>query len=299
MIDIHLLKVFIAVYKHKSFTRASEEIFLSQPTISEHIKTLERLLGCKLFDRIGKKVLPTSYASLLYDKAVEIVDNTKNLKNIVSNFDESFSGKVVLGASSIPSTYILPVIFSDLRKKYQSITFEVISMDSHLIIKKVFTHEIILGLVGTQTNEPDLDFIPFTNDEIVLISSPYFLKKNVISLSELKEIPLIIREYGSGTLTELKKNLINNGFNLDDFNVVAEFGSNEAIKEAVINGLGVSFVSSFSIYKELSCKMLKAVDIKNLKISRHFYIVKHKKRTFSPIYDRIIDLLKAGLFKTY
>jgi len=292
MIDLHLLRVFVAVYKLKSFTKAAEELFLSQPTISEHIKTLESYLGCKLFDRIGKKVLPTEYASLLYERALEIIDMTDNIKNAIFSPNTLISGTLVIGASTIPSAYILPQIIAKLKKTHKNLCFKVVSMDSRSVIEKVANYEIVLGLSGTKSTDPNLEFIPFAKDEIVLITNQTLIKKPVVSLAELKTIPLILREEGSGTLAEVIKTLEKHGIMKKELNVVAEFGSNEAVKEAVVAGLGASFVSSLSISKEVSCKILNVVKVRNLKIHRNFYIVRHKKRTLLPLYEYLINLLK-------
>lgn len=291
MIDIHLLKVFVSIYKNRNFTKAGEELYLSQPTISTHIKVLENFLGCRLFDRMGKKVVPTIHASILYDKALEILDLTSNLKNLVLNKGETQNNTVELGASSIPAAYILPKFFSRFSQLYGNIFLKVIAMDSRQVIDSVSNFELLFGLTGSKTADNSLEFIPFAKDEIILVAHPKMIKKHIINIRELKKMPIILRERGSGTLVEVLKNLERLGLTMEDLNIVAEFGSNEAVKEAVINGLGVSFLSSLSVSNEIKNKGIKKIYISDLKIERSFYIVKHKKRTLPLHYKNFIDLL--------
>lgn len=114
--DVHQLKIFISVFKNKSFSKAAKEIFLTQPTVSEHIKILEEDLGCKLFDRVGKTVIPTKEAEILYGYAIDVVNKLENLKDIVQRMKSKPAGHLLVGASSIPGTYILPKLISSFIK---------------------------------------------------------------------------------------------------------------------------------------------------------------------------------------
>lgn len=296
MLDIHLLRIFVSVYKYKSITKAAEDLLLSQPTVSEHIKTLEKLLECILFDRINKKIFPSIYAEKLYEKALVIIDLVDSLKNNICSTEDDFSGTITLGTSSIPAAYVLPKVITNIKKAYKHLNFNILSKDSQLIIENVLNHNIALGLVGTKILDNNLDFIPFTKDSLVLIAAPTMIKKNRLTLNDIKHLPIIFRQEGSGTLKELLNAFEQRGLTKDELNIAATFSSNEAVKEAVINGIGISFVSSLSIVKETKCKILKTVDIDNLKIERFFYIVKHKKRTLSPVYEYLIKtLIKSNL----
>ncbi len=291
MIDIHLLRVFVAVYKQQSFTRAAETLFLSQPTVSEHIKALEKQLGCKLFDRVNKKVYPTSHATNLYKKALQIIEMTDNLKEELIAQQKLVTGTVNIGASSIPAAYLLPNVVTKLKSLYKSLSFKIIFMDSMRVIDNILEQNLLLGLVGTKTKQEELDFIPFAEDELILIASPALINKSTINIRQIGTLPLILREQGSGTLTELMNALNKKGVSRDDLNIVAEFGNNEAVKQAVIEGLGVSFVSSLSVRNELKCNLVKHLIVNNLSIKRSFYIVKHKNRTLPYLYETVVKTL--------
>ncbi|GAB4431719.1 MAG: selenium metabolism-associated LysR family transcriptional regulator [bacterium] len=294
MIDIHLLKVFVAVYKNKSVTKAAEELFLSQPTISEHIKTLEKFLSCTLFDRVNKKLFPTHYADRLYEQSIGIIEQAEGLKHSIIEAGEDFTGALTVGASSIPAAYLVPNAIKKMRKEYRQLKFDIVSMDSRLVIEDVLSHNLLLGLSGTKISDSSLDFQPFAKDRLELIASPDLVKKDRLRIDDIIEMPIILREAGSGTLKELLNFFEQKGISRDELNVVATFGSNEAVKEAVIKGIGISFVSSFSIKKELNCKILKTVSLENINIERYFYIVKHKKRTLPPVYELFIKALTSS-----
>lgn len=291
MIDLHLLRVFVAVYKNKSVTKAAEELYLSQPTISEHIKTLEKLIGCTLFDRINKKLFPTHYADRLYEQCLGIIEQTDRLKHSILDSGDDFTGTLTLGASSIPSAYLVPQAIKNMRKVYKNIKFDIVSMDSRLVIENVLNHNLLMGLTGTKISDIKLNFQPFAKDRLELIASPDLVKKDSLGIEDIKKMPIILREPGSGTLKELLNFFVKKGISKDELNVVATFGSNEAVKEAVINGIGISFVSSFSIKKELKCKILKTISLENINIERFFYIVKHKRRTLPSVYEQFIKSL--------
>ncbi len=121
--DIHQLKIFVSVYKNKSFSRASEQLYLTQPTISDHIKALEEEFGCKLFDRLGRTILPTREADALYGHAVEIIEKADAVKEIIGHFKKEPAGELIIGASTIPGTYLLPSVMAAFQKKYPSISF--------------------------------------------------------------------------------------------------------------------------------------------------------------------------------
>ena len=115
--DIHQLRIFASVFKNKSFSRASEELFLTQPTVSDHIKALEEEFGCRLFDRLGRTILPTNEAEALYGHALEIIEKADAVKDIIGRFKKEPAGELLLGASTIPGTYLLPPVMATFRKK--------------------------------------------------------------------------------------------------------------------------------------------------------------------------------------
>jgi len=295
--DLHRLKVFMAVFKNRSFSRASEELYLTQPTVSDHIKTLEEEFNCKLFDRLGRSIIPTREAELLYLHAVEIVEKADNLKDLMNQLKSEITGELIIGASTIPGTYLLPPLLVGFKNNYPSITYQVSISDSKGIVEKILGHEMLLGIVGAKIYNEKLDYQPFMEDELIVVSSPSLIEDTEMTVSELFKYPMILREEGSGTRIEFLRMLQKKGFSLDNFNISGIFGSTDAVKQAVKAGLGISVLSRLAVVDELRYNMLKEIKLKNMQMNRRFYIVIHGMRTLPPVYNLFLDALRAKSFK--
>lgn len=290
--DIHQLKVFASVFKNKSFSKASEELYLTQPTISDHIKTLEEELGCKLFDRLGRTIIPTKEADVLYNYAVELIEKINSIKDIIGQFKKEITGELIIGASTIPGTYLMPRVISNFKKQHSSISFQVVISDSKVIIEKILRHELLMGIVGAKLSNGQLHFVPFLEDELIVVSSPSLIKKDKVTLEELIKIPMVFREEGSGTRREAERILEGKGIALDSIKISGVFGSTDAVKQAVKGGMGISILSKLSVADELKSKALKEIKVKDIQMKRKFYIVTHKKRTLPAVYNIFLEYLK-------
>lgn len=289
--DIHHLKIFLSVYRNRSFSKASEQVSLSQPTISEHIKKLEEELNCRLFDRMGRTIIPTKEADMLYNFASEIVERAGNFKDALKNYKGKIAGELIVGASSIPGTYIMPQVIGSFRKKYPSATFQVFISDTKDVVTKIIKHELLFGVVGSKLINKEINYVPFMNDELIIIASPSFDIKKNISLGELIKFPLIMREEGSGTRRELEQFLNNKGINFDRLNIAGFFSSTDAVKQAVKAGLGIAVISRIAVADELKTRLLKEVKLDDFRIKRNFYLLTHKKRTIPKIYHIFMDYI--------
>jgi len=272
------------VYKNKSFTKASEELHISQPTISEHIKNLERSLDCRLFDRLGRSIMPTAEADLLYPKALQILEGLDQIQQEITAAGTGVKGKLVIGASTIPGAYILPRMAYSFKNQYPEISFEILIEDSGKITNMVLQHDLLCGIVGAKMKSDKLDYASLIEDELVLVTSPKTLNKKKINLDELTKLPFLQREEGSGTRQTFENFLRKNNFSTVDFNIVATLGSTSAVKQAVKTKLGASVISRIAVKEELDNNILQEIPIKNLKMKRKFYLVRRKKRTLPPQY---------------
>jgi DNA-binding transcriptional LysR family regulator len=291
--DIHHLNVFASVFKHKSFSKAAEELSLTQPTVSDHIKALEEELDCKLFDRLSRKIIPTKEAGLFIGRAQDIIDRLDGFKDILGEFRKDLSGYLVIGASTIPGTYILPGIIAAFRKKHPSVIFEVVVSDSREIINKISEHDLLIGIVGAKLESRQVHYEPFLDDELIVIASGALETKKSISIKELAASPIVMREQGSGTRREFEKILEKEGINPHQLNIVGMLGSTDAIKQAVKEGMGISIISRRSVKDELKCGMLKEISIKDAEMMRQFYIITHRKRTLPHLYKAFLDYLQT------
>lgn len=291
--DLHQLRVFVSVFKNKSFSKASDELYLTQPTVSDHVKSLEEELNCKLFDRLGRTIIPTKEAEALYSHAMEIIEKANNIKDFIDHLKKEVTGELVIGASTIPGTYLMPSIMVKFRKMYPSISFQILISDSRDIIEKILRHELLIGIVGAKLTNSQITYMPFLEDELIAVSSPALTKNKQLTLKELMKLPMVLREEGSGTRRETEKILEDKGISLEDIKVAGIFSSTDAIKQAVKAGLGVSILSRLSVKDELKYGIFKEIKLSDIQMKRKFYIVTHKKRTLPIAYNLFIEHLKA------
>ena len=283
----------MVVYKSGSFTRASEILSTTQPTISDHIKILEKNLSCILFDRLGRSIRPTRKAEILYPKAQAILEDIDKLEEDLAAEDQSVSGELIIGASSIPGVYVLPQLATAFKTKHPEISFEIRIADSGEIIDSVLNHDLLIGIVGTRITSKNLTFSPFVEDDLVLAAGAERKIGNSISIQKLLKFPFLLRENGSGTRKSMEEFWIKNGFELGQLNTVAVLGSNAAIKEAVKSNLGVSILSRVSITDELESGKIREVKVKGLSMKRMFYIITLKNRTLPNHYSVFLQRLQG------
>jgi DNA-binding transcriptional LysR family regulator len=293
--DIHHLKVFAYVYKHKSFTRASEELHISQPTISEHIKNLEISLECRLFDRMGRSIMPTVEADVLYPKALQLLDDLEMIKEEISAASTGVKGKLYIGASTIPGTYILPRSAYSFKNKFPDVAFEILMDDSSKINSMIIQHELLCGIVGAKVRSEKLDYYPLIEDELILVAAPNIVSAKSISPEKLASLPFLQREEGSGTRQTFENYLEQGNISRAEFKIVATLGSTSSIKQAVIEGLGAAVISRIAVQEDLANKKLLEIKIRNLRMKRSFYLVRQKKRSLPAQYHAFIKHLKETI----
>ena len=291
--DIHKLRVFTSVFKNRSFSKASEALHLTQPTISNHIKALEDEFACKLFDRMGRTIIPTKEAEVLYSQSAEIIEKADALKEALGQLKKETTGELVIGASTIPGVYLMPRIMTEFQKKFPAISFQILIADSGGIIDSISTHELPLGIVGAKLGNDQIDYTPFVEDELIVVSAPLKTEKSSMTLKELVALPMVFREEGSGTRREVEKFLESEGISFDHMKIAGIFGSTDAVKQAVKAGLGVSILSKFSVADELEHKLLEEIKLTDIHMKRNFYIVTHKKRTLTRLYDLFLKHILA------
>lgn len=292
--NIHQLIIFVSVFKNKSFSKASDEVQLTQPTISNHIRALEDELDCKLFDRSKKTIVPTKEAEVLYGHSVDIIEKADTIKDALGQLKKELTGKLVIGASTIPGVYLMPRVMTEFQKKYPSISFQILISDSRGIVESITRHELLLGIVGAKLGHEQINYTPFVEDELIVVSSPSLVKDGTMTLKELVKMPMVLREEGSGTRRETEKFLEGRGVSLDDLRVNSIFGSTDAVKQAVKAGLGVSILSRYSVADELEHNILEEIKLTDIQMKRRFYVVTHKKRTLPRAYDMFLKHILTG-----
>lgn len=292
--ELNQLKVFCAVVEHKSFSRASEAVFLSQPTVSFQINSLEQELETRLLDRRGREVTITRSGEVLYRYARNILQLADEAEQAIQELKGLMKGALTIGASTIPGEYILPGLLADFKGKYPSIDINLVIGDTKGIINKVIDNEVEIGVVGTKEKSGKLVFQNFATDKLVLIAPAdcTWFKDEMVTIEELKGVPFILRETGSGTRATIRKKLHEVGIKEEDFTRVMTLGSTAAVKRAVESGAGVSLISEKAIENELKLGTIKTVPIKDLGLDRDFFIVYRRHKSHSPATKALLQFLE-------
>ena len=291
--DLRRLEVFCRVYELKSFSRAGEACLLSQPTVSEHIRYLESFLDVRLFDRLGREVVPTRAGKILYGYARRMLRLRREASRSLELYRGKVSGDLELGGSTIPGQYILPFLIGRFKERFTGIRIKLIIADTMKITNMVLEGALELGVVGAKMNNSKLQFDQLFDDELVLAVPPdhTLADHSAITFKQLFPLPFIMREHGSGTRMMMLEILRQAGLDYQKLNVVAEMGSTDAIRQAIKAKVGVSILSRRAIADELHFRQLCQILIKDLSFTRHFFLVTHKKRTRSPVGQAFVDYL--------
>ncbi len=294
MIEMRQIQVFLAVSELLNFSRAAEKINLTQPTVSAHLKTLERYLKTQLIERGGKEVRLTPAGELFHPFARRIFALQKRARRELSLYAGAERGSLEIGGSNTPGQYIMPQTIGLFTARHKQVKITLKIGDSNTIITQVADGKLELGLVGTPAPENDFISKRCLGDELVLVASPKTAEKfsNPIDLNELKKLPFIIREKGSGTRQTMQSALQKRGLErLDQLNLIAEMGSAEAIRQALKSDLGVAIVSSLSVAEDLDTGKLVKITLPNEPISRHFYLIYNRDRRLSPLAEALSQFI--------
>lgn len=274
MMDFRL-RVFQSVAQNRSFTKASKELFVSQPAISKHIQELEIQYKTPLFERTGAQVRLTPAGELLRAHAHKILSDYRRLEFEMNLLTQHVSGNLRLGASTTIAQYILPPVLSSFIRKFPDIRVTLINGNSREIEQEVTDGTITLGLVEGASRQNTLHYTPFMKDELVVVahtSSP-LANDDEITLEQLCTLPLVLRENGSGTLEVFESELAARHIKLSALNILIQLGSTESIKLFLENSDCLSVLSVRAVRKELASGTLKVIDVKDFTLERMFSFV--------------------------
>ncbi|MFZ5965971.1 MAG: selenium metabolism-associated LysR family transcriptional regulator [Bacillota bacterium] len=283
--DFRQLETFVTIAKVKSFSKAAERLFLTQPTISNHIQNLENELGTILINRSNKRITLTKAGEILFAYAMDIINKREQALFSLEEFKGKIEGTLEIAASTIPEQYILPSLLNSFSNLYPDVHYNIIHYDSQQVVESILNGEIDFGIVGACDDTKHLQYIEIMEDQLVLIAPCIDKYKYVDTLSivDIVKEKIVLRESGSGTRKIFEQALRSHNFSLDDLNIVAYIENTESIKQCVSKGMGLSIISRMAIEKELQLNLLKEIKIENLQILRSFYFVYHKHRALSPL----------------
>lgn len=293
--DIRRLEVFCKVVELKSFTLAAKAVLLSQPSVSEHVRSLEETVGEKLLDRLGREVVPTGAGQILYQYALRILGLRDEAMQAIDQFRGRVSGTLPLGASTIPGAFILPVLVESFKTAHPSIQIMLKISGTSRIMDEMVRGTLELGVVGARPKDPRLESEQVFSDELMLTVYPGhpWARRKSVALEELPGQPFIQREPESGTRTVMNHSLLEHGLDPSRLTMVAEMGSSEAVRQGIKARLGISILSSLSVAEDLRLGSLVSVPIEGLQISRRFYLIRRKNRQLSPLALTFLHHLKA------
>lgn len=269
------LKVFRSVARNRSFTKASQELFISQPAVTKHIQELEACYAVPLFERNAGRISLTDAGSLLLEHCDRILDQYDRMSYDMSLLHQRHEGTLAVGASTTLAQYVLPPILARFLDTFPKVSLSLLNGNSREIEQALLDHRIQLGLVEGLAHRTTLRYIPFLRDELVAVvgASNPLGALDELPLRELLRIPLVLRENGSGTLEVIVRALAEHHLKLSDLQVRLHLGSTESIKLYLENSNCMGIVSVRSVRREIYDGRLKAVDIAGLKMQREFHIV--------------------------
>ncbi len=290
------LETFVEAAERSSFTAAARALGLTQAAVSQRIHVLERELDVPLFHRVGGRVELTDAGRRLHDYARRILDLHHEARREVTGKEVPVAGELAIAASSVPGEHLLPALLATFGARHPHVRVQAAISDSAAVIGLVESGDVSVGLVGRKTDGAALEFRHLANDRMVVVTPPghALAKKKRVTLPQLAAHPLVLREAGSGLRHCFEKALERAGRSLSELRVVLELGSNEAIKEAVLRGVGVAILSTLAVRKEVAVGRLLALELEGMGCDREMFVVTDRRRVLPPPARLFVNLLEAG-----
>lgn len=297
-VTIQQMEAVISLVEEGSFSNAAKKMLLTQPALSKNIKNAEGYLGVRLVNRSNAGISLTPEGKILYNYAQRMVKLRDEAREKILKLYENVGGNIYIGASTIPATYILPRTLCEFRKKHPDIMIYIKTADSEDVMNMVLENEVEIGIIGKKPLNNKLIAQPLWKDRLILAVPTLhrWRKKKSITWKELLDEPFVVREKGSAT-RELFESCLkeSKSINLSQLNICGELGSSEAIKEAIIAGLGVSVISIHAVGRELSQGLLLEVPLQSCRMERNFYLIYKRHFDFRPFHKTFINFLKEDI----
>jgi len=280
----------VRIIELRSFTKAAEELGLTQPTVSKQIVDLEQFFQVRLIDRTKRSLALTRAGEILFKHAKDFLSLKRETIDAMASFRGLKSGSLRLGASSIPGVYILPPILKAFKGRFGGVDLTLVLSDSQNIADRVENGDVDIGFVGSREETKRIAYKQFLEDSIIFIAPLEF--PELIDIHDIAKYPLLVREPGSGTRKCFETALLKRHLKPEDLHVVGELGDTEAIKAAVREGMGISYISNRAVREELSRGLLKVLSVKGFPgVKRSFYIITKKGRSTSPQTEALLRII--------
>jgi len=289
--DVRGLEVFLSVAKHLNYTRAGEEVNLSQPSVSVRIRQLETELGVELFEQLGKKVVLTEAGQVLVPHARRVIAAIEDAKQSIDELQGLERGSLRIGASTTPGMYLIPRVIARFKGRYPKIEIHLGIKDTRQIEAGVINNDYDFGFVGGHLVGDEVAVLPWLTDELVLIVAPdhRLVRKRSIKADTLKKEKFIVRESGSATRAAVLNHLEKSELRIE---AIMEMENPESVKKAVQSGLGIALISKFAVETELKAKILVAVRVSDLDIRRELKIVYRRDKHLGRAAQAFIEIAR-------
>lgn len=294
--NLKQLEAFVQVAESGSFSKAARALFLTQPTVSAHISSLEKELKARLFVRNTKEVSLSEDGKLLYQYARQMIELEKTIETTFLEGARTESRCITIATSTIPGQYLLPEILVKFSAKYPNEQFKIMEMDSASVIEKVVDCIADIGFTGTVLEKKHCKYIPFYNDELVIIMPDTEKYRKIVEnekdISWVINEPFIMREEGSGTRKEAEKQLKKAGIDMDNLNIVASIENSEAIKRSVKNGIGLTIISRLAAQDEIDAGNVLVFPLSEDGSGRDLNLVYNKNYQLIPAAAKFVKVVK-------
>lgn len=294
--NLKQLEAFVQVAEGGSFSKAAKQLFLTQPTISAHISSLEKELNARFFVRNTKEVKLSDDGKELYRYARQMIDLQKKIEERFETGKSESKHLITIAASTIPAQYLLPEILMKFNERYPKEQVKLLETDSSQVVTKIIDHMVDVGFTGTVLEKKHCKYIPFYKDELIVITPNtekyQVLHQNIEDISWISGECLIMREEGSGTRKEAGKQLRNAGINLDKLKIIASIENQETIKKSVKQGMGISIISRLAAEEEAKSGDLLTFPIPKSDQGRDINLVYNKNYQMSKSAERFIKVVK-------
>lgn len=285
---------FVEVTRKKSFSKAADVLFMSQPAVTSNIQKLERELGITLINRKSKNVTLTEGGKIFYRYALEIINICAQAEHSLGEYKKNIKGVLEICASTIPEQYLLPYIIKAFKEAYPQVFFSIRHKDSKEVVEEILAGRINFGLIGAKYPAEALEYTDFYKDRLVLITSPEKkITTDYVGIESLMGEDLVLREEGSGTRFLIESALKEKKLDLKMFRSQTINDSLEAIKKMVELNIGISFISEVAVRSEVALGQLKKYEVRDLNLDRHFSLVYCNNRCLSPIEEKFKDFVVA------
>lgn len=294
--NLKQLEAFVKVADAGSFSKAAKILFLTQPTVSAHISSLEKELNARLFVRNTKEVRLSDDGKMLYKYARQMIDLEQEIARMFEKDEKKETACVTIATSTIPAQYILPGILARFREKYPNEQFKITESDSANVAEQVADHLVDLGFTGAVMEKKHCQYLPFYRDELVVLmpNNDHYqgICKNKRTLDWILAEPVILREEGSGTRKEAERQLKKAGISAADLNIVANIENPETIKKSVENGIGITIISRLAAKEELEFGKMLEFPLSEDNGGRDLNVVYNKNYQLSTSAEKLIKVVK-------